>query len=141
MSADDPGQEPSAAEYDALMRSAVEQRAQLIVAEIQRITAENDASLMEVRRMGTTVTESSLQGVRLMVTTDYLLGSLDGSPPGYLAAEFPRLGLELAVQQRYAEQFGPLLSQLRQAKLTAGIATQGLPPAANASTLYVPGRR
>lgn len=132
--------EPNGAEYDELMRQAAQQRAQLVADEIGRITAENDQKMTEVHRMGQTITESSIQGVRIIVMTDFMLGGLDGSPPGYLAAEFPRLALELAVQRRYAEMLDPLLSQVRQAKLTQGIATQGLPPVNNGAKLIVPGR-
>lgn len=134
--------EPTQAEFDAMMATASAQRAQLLVDRIRELTADNDAKLAEVRRSGAQISETSLFGVRLMVMQDFLLGGLDGSPawcdPEGMIPEFPRLALELAVQERYAAQLDPLLSQVRQAALLAG--TGAAAPSANGSKLIVPGR-
>lgn len=121
--------------------AAVQARATAKMAEITALEQANAAREREIASMGKSLAPHSVQAVRLQMALDFLLGGLDGTPPGANESEFWRLDYELLVQRKFAEMLDAVVSQVTRAKLTEGVPVGGMPAAAvPASKLIVPGR-
>lgn len=85
---------------------------------VERMQRDNDATLQTLAQRGVQVDQGSLNGVRLALLIEHLLGDLDDER---------RLAYELAVQQRFAAMLAEIQGQVTRATLLQGVNGAGLP--------------
>lgn len=92
----------------------------------------NDQTLARLRSQGVQIGQDVMLTLRLEVLTMYLLGSKDGTVPPVVTAS--HIDYELQVQRRIEVFLDDIESQVRRAKLTAGVTSP------NGHNLQIPPR-